>query len=204
MRVTVVAPEEFSAAQVMPRVRRRAQWIVRQRTYFEQFQPKQPAQRYVSGETFRYLGRQYRLKVRAAAADSVKLMGRYLYVHSSQAAIGVHNKRLIDRWYRERGQVIFVRRLEACMETTRTLRVDPPEITFRKFAKRWGSCTRSGQIVLNTELLQAPVHCIDYVIIHELCHLKVRSHSPRFYALLSRMMPDWKRRKERLETVSFM
>lgn len=203
MRVTVVAPEEYSSDQVMPRIRRRAQWIVRQRTYFEQFQPKQPAKRYISGETFRYLGRQYRVKVKASETDGVKLHGRWLRVASTRPSSSEHNRCLIDHWYRERAKVVFKRRSEGCLGVARVLRILVPKISFRRFEKRWGSCTRTGEIVLNIELVHAPVHCIDYVITHELCHLKVRNHGPRFVALLSRVMPDWKRRKDRLERNAF-
>ena len=67
--------------------------------------------------------------------------------------------------------------------------------------RRWGSCSGTGRILLNTELVKAPVHCIDYVITHELCHLRFASHGPEFYRLLDRLMPDWRQRKERLERV---
>ncbi len=66
-------------------------------------------------------------------------------------------------------------------------------------AKRWGSCSKSGDILLNTNLVKTPLYCIDYVIMHELCHLKFHTHSDRYYNLLSKYMPDWEKRKERLE-----
>lgn len=200
-RVTVVAPEEYAAEQVMPRIRRRAQWIVRQRTYFEQFQPKQPAKRFISGETFRFLGRQYRLKVQAANSDSVKLHGRYLHVNSTRLSSLEHNRCLVEKWYRERAQAIFSSRFEACRAAARRLRIPIPKFSVRRFEKRWGSCSNTGKIVVNVELIKAPLQCIDYVFFHEICHLKVRDHGPRFFRLLSQLMPDWKRRKERLELV---
>jgi predicted metal-dependent hydrolase len=69
----------------------------------------------------------------------------------------------------------------------------------QRLQKRWGSCTPKGTILLNPELVQAPGHCIDYVVIHELCHLVHPDHSSAFYKLLDRLMPEWKKWKERLE-----
>ena len=68
--------------------------------------------------------------------------------------------------------------------------------------KRWGSCTTGGKIILNVELIKAPVSCITYVILHELCHLVHHNHSLAFYSLLESFMPDWRRWKQLLETMS--
>jgi len=75
-----------------------------------------------------------------------------------------------------------------------------PTVTIRKMTRRWGSCTKRGTINLNTDLIKVPLTFIDYVIVHELCHLKVHNHSPAFYKLLTRSMPDWRQRKARLES----
>jgi len=74
-----------------------------------------------------------------------------------------------------------------------------PEVKLRRMPARWGSYSRPGTILLNPELVKAPLYCIEYVIMHELCHLKHPNHGRGFYRLLTRCMPDWERRKGRLE-----
>jgi hypothetical protein len=202
-RVTVLAPLEVSLERVLARVRRRAGWIIKQRHYFQQFKPIQPPRRYVSGETHLYLGRQYRLKViDHEGPQSTKLVGPFLRVLTPNTNDEDRVKILVNRWYREHAVKTLTRRLEGCVAAVRRLGVEPSEVRFRSMKSRWGSCTPAGRITLNTELARAPVHCIDYVITHELCHLVHPHHGKEFYALLSRVMPDWERRKKRLEGVT--
>jgi len=68
-------------------------------------------------------------------------------------------------------------------------------------SKRWGSCTKTGNILLNAELAEVPLHCVGYVIMHELCHLPIHNHGKEYYRLLTRCMPDWQGQKWRLESL---
>jgi len=202
-RVTVDAPEGTTIDQVATRVARRADWIVKQRRFFEKFQPLPPDPTYVSGETHRYLGRQYRLKVVTAdrSSEGVKLIGRFFWVHVLPDEDGNRVQTLLESWYRQRARDIFGRRLQICSDSSKSLGVSPQAIKVRKMVRRWGSCTRTGTILLNPALVKTPVTCIDYVVMHELCHLKEPNHGPGFFRLLSRFMPDWESRKERLESL---
>ena len=74
-----------------------------------------------------------------------------------------------------------------------------PDIKLRKMKRQWGNCSLKGIITLNTALIKAPEICIDYVILHELCHFAEHNHSPRFYRLLTQVMPDWKIIKAQLD-----
>ncbi len=201
LRVTVKAPLGKSLDEVKTRVRRRGAWITKQKRFFHQFQPLQPPRRYVSGETHLYLGRQYRLKVVQHNTNSVKLKGRYLWVHVPDKGDSGLIRRLVEQWYRKHAVSIFHKRLDACLEKTKRLQIGSPMLRIRKMKTRWGSCTHAGVITLNTELVKTPLPCIDYAIMHELCHLRLHDHGPAFFRLLARCMPDWPKRKERLDLV---
>lgn len=200
-RVTVVAPLGATLEEIIRRTQKRGVWILKQIHVFEELQPLPPEPRYVSGETHRYLGRQYRLKIAEADRDSVKLKGRFLYVHLGNREDTAKVERLLEQWYRSHARDIFQTRLKTCLESARSLKLEEPPMTIRKMVKRWGSCTSAGRILLNLDLVKVPLHCIEYVIMHELCHLKVHNHSRKFYQLLSRCMPDWEQRKARLDLI---
>jgi hypothetical protein len=108
---------------------------------------------------------------------------------------------LLNEWLLAQARKRFATSVQAWSERLRKYGVQTPALRLRKMTKRWGSCTRQGVIYLNTELIKAPSHCIDYVVCHELCHLRHPHHGPEFYRLLSRVMPDWELRKRRLERV---
>jgi hypothetical protein len=197
----VLAPENRSPDTILNRVEARAVWIAKQWRYFERYQPAQPDRQYISGETHRYHGRQYRLKVTKAAEPTAKLAGKFLHIRHSDPTDNDTTKTLVQQWYRDHAESTFARRLPVCQETCKSLKLkSTPKVTIRQMSRRWGSCTKSGNITLNLDLIRVPVHCIDYVIIHELCHLKIHDHSPRFYRTLTRVLPNWKTRKERLES----
>lgn len=198
-RVVVSAPAGRTVEEVIERVRRRAPWIVRQREYFERFSPIQPPRQYVSGETHRYLGRHLRLKLVTDRDESVKLLGRFLVVRVAKPSDKARVKLLVDGWFGEHGRKVIVGRLESCLAHMQKTGIASPCVRFQKMEKRWGSCSRKGTIVLNTELAKASVPCIDYVLFHELCHLKFPHHGKEFYGLLARFDPDWRKWKDRLE-----
>lgn len=200
--VFIKAPSPRSIPQVLEKLKKRAAWIIKQLNYFDQFRPRSPEPTYVSGESFYYLGRQYRLKVIQDATENVKLIGRYIRVQTSDKNDTVRVKALLDKWYKQHAETIFNRRLDICHESAKRYNINRPEFKLRSMKKRWGSCNISGGILLNTQLVRAPLRCIDYVIIHELCHLKYPAHSDKFFRLLTRLLPDWKERKERLEYVT--
>ncbi|MCI0338040.1 MAG: M48 family metallopeptidase [Acidobacteria bacterium] len=201
LSVTVTAPQGTALKQIKAKVRKRAAWILKQQNYFEQFMPPSLARQYLSGETHYYLGRQYRLKVEEDADDSVKLRGEWIQIRVRRKEDTQRIKALLDEWQLTRARERFQISLDKCGEKLRKYKIAQPQLRIRKMAKRWGSCTRGGIIYLNPELIKAPPHCIDYVITHELCHLKFPHHGKGFYSLMRLVMPDWEQRKKRLESI---
>jgi len=201
-RVEVRSPLRYDHTKVLEEVKKRAPWIIKQREYFRQFMPRLPEKQYVSGETFYYLGRQYRLRIRKDSKYSTRLRGKFIWVTVPDLSKKQKVKKMVQNWYKEHARATFERRLQACLESVKRYKLPRPQLKLRRMTRRWGSCGNNGSIVLNTELVKVPIHCIDYVIMHELCHQKYPRHNLRFLRLLSALMPDWQQRKQRLETVT--
>lgn len=202
LAVTVRAPLDKTLPQIKARVQRRAGWIAKQLQHFRQSPLASPTRQYVSGETHVFLGRQYRLKLHTADHNSVKLIGRYLHVHTPAPSHSYRLRTLVEKWYRERATHLLHRYVQQCYARVKRFGIPSPTVRLKKMHKRWGSCTRAHRIILNAELIKAPPQCIDYVVVHELCHLRIHGHNKAFFQLLTACMPDWQTRKRRLESVA--
>lgn len=202
LSVGVSAPSRLSVEKVLNTVQKRAPWISKQMDYFKTFMPKQPPRQFVSGETHYYLGRQYRLKIEQSKAQGVRLRGRYLMALVNRPKTPGQIKGLVYDWYRTRAKEVFGNTVERCEKKLQKYGIPLPKVEIKTMKSRWGSCTHSkNKICMNTELIKAPSHCIEYVVMHEMCHLKYPNHTKQFYNFMSLTMPDWQKRKARLERV---
>ena len=199
LTVDVFAPKTVNDDQIHLSVKKKAPWITRTLDKLETYHPLPAPKRYVSGETLVYLGRQYRLKVVKDSKQPAKLLGRFLWVWVEDKNDTQSVKKAVDQWYRKRARATLARYLEKCYTFALRHGVSEPLLVIRKMRRRWGSCSHSGRITLNINLVQVPVHFIEYVIMHELCHLKHNNHSKAFYSLLTRCQPYWRKRKETLD-----
>jgi predicted metal-dependent hydrolase len=197
--VDLVAPKNTLIEKIKEKVKKKAAWILRQKWHFASYNAIFPKRHYISGETHRYLGKQYRLKVIAADQNNVKLNGGYLTVSFKEKNNPKLIKSLLTSWYRQHAKVRFPLILSDCFKRVQKLGIPHPVLEIKTMEKRWGSCTSTGKMTLNLELIKAPLPCIEYVIIHELCHLKQHHHGKGFFEILGRAMPDWEKRKLRLE-----
>lgn len=205
-RVLALVPVNCQASVVEQKLRLRSGWISRQLALFSRYERGAAQPHYVSGESHRYLGRQYRLCVAPndpdSRSDRVRLLRGELLVAGPGRLPPVRVKELLRRWYLQRAREVFSDVLDACFHVWARRGYEPPRIVVRDMRSRWGSLSPAGQMTLNSRLVQVPRRCIEYVIVHELCHLMHRNHGPAFISLLGLVMPDWQARKERLESIS--
>jgi predicted metal-dependent hydrolase len=202
--VIVDAPEDAAPDEVAMLVSRRARWIWQQlQAQRERGTPALPRE-YVSGESHAYLGRRYLLKIApcTGTVPGVRLARGKLEVRADRQDRDTI-ERLLDAWYRERAQEVFAGRITEQSARCGWLQA-PPAFGLREMRTQWGSCSPQQALLLNPRLVKAPLACVDYVIVHELCHLKEHNHSPRFYRLLTAMLPDWEQRKSELDGMAQM
>jgi len=196
--VEMIGPVEASTGAIIAKVSERAKWIRRQQRAFREMNAAHRQRRYCSGASHRYLGKQYRLKVRVGQPSCVKLVGAYFHLTTSHREKCEVNT-LLSRWLRAKAKEQFARRIESWHDWCRAHHLPIPRLCLRTMRKRWGSAHRDGRIFLNPELVRAPSLCIDYVIAHEICHLRHPRHDKAFIRLLDRVFSNWRSAKHRLE-----
>ena len=201
-RVIVSAPADASKDAVLTAVKKRGRWIYEQlRDFRKQLEHITPRQ-YISGESHYYLGKQYLLKVieDPYQVPGVKLLRGKLEV-TVKGKRSQRVKEMLTEWYKVRAREIFASRLNALLEEALWVTGQPP-IRILSMQTQWGSCSPNGRITLNPHLIKAPRECIDYVILHELCHIDEHNHSERFYRLMGQVMPQWEKKKEKLDSMA--
>ena len=200
--VSVDVPEDASAEKVQGSVQRRARWIFRQLEEVRKRQVWKQTRTYVSGEGHFYRGKTYVLQIREQnpKGPKVKLSRGRIHVHcGNEGSVKKH----LENWYREKAQEVLQQRLQIWKKYLPWLdQSNLPEIHLRKMSKRWGSCSTNGGILINPHLVKAPTKLIDYVLVHELCHLKELNHGTAFYQLLKSVLPEWQKRRYELDAMS--
>jgi predicted metal-dependent hydrolase len=195
--VEVRAPDGPPIERIESRLRARSAWI-RRKLAATPAAESDPPRRFVSGESHRYLGRQYRLKVTAGARPRVRVHGGRLHVEVRDPGDAGQVRRALVAWFRQRARTVILQRVAQLTSLAQFGDLQPTGVSVRALMTRWGSCSASGRLLLNSQLIELPSSAIDYVIAHELCHLRVAKHGARFDRLLARLMPDWRDRQETL------
>jgi predicted metal-dependent hydrolase len=199
-KLVVTAPEGVSVDRLNGIVRRKAPWVVKRIRQVSDRPPPPSEREFVSGETVRYLGRQYRLRVvETLDRDNTRIWAGWYEVPVPPGLSGVARRREVCRRVagslRERADAYLPNHLT---EVCRRLRIERPGMVVREQAKRWGSCDRSGVLRINWRIIQAHLPLIDYVLVHELAHLKNRGHDRKFWDAVGQWLPDYEQRRARL------
>lgn len=204
LSVQAVIPDGTSDVDLDKALRQKTRWIWQKLRDFRAVQEHATPRTYASGESHFYLGRRHLLKVyhQPDAPETVRMLRGRLEV-SVQERNALRIQKLLELWYFTRAQEVFRNRLDALLPTTLWVRT-PPVLKLQVMQTQWGNCSPGGTITLNPHLIKAPRDCIDYVILHELCHLKEHNHGPAFWGLMERVMPDWERHKARLDGMAEM
>ncbi|MEO5558437.1 MAG: SprT family zinc-dependent metalloprotease [Dokdonella sp.] len=199
-RVSVEAPVGAGLDEIKRAVAQRARWLTSHLRDVALRRVEVWPREYVSGESHLYLGRRYLLKVRTSLTEdpSVSLRrGRFEVVAKSRDGTLIGG--MLWEWYRSRARLLFAETLERMADQLSW--VDHvPQWKLVAMKRQWGSCSPSGTLSINPHLIKAPRICIDYVLLHELCHLRIHDHSTRFYRLLTLHMPEWHVIKQRLDS----
>ncbi len=200
--IDVRAPKSVKATQLRQFVGKRADWLLDRQTYFADLARKFPPKEFKNGETFSALGRNYRLKIERRPGLSQPVCqpsGRSL-----QLLVNGHAGEELERdiqsslkdWY---SNLTEKKVRSVVSKHARALSVAPKTLKVVEQEKRWASCSRNGDIRCNWRLAMMPIPVLEYIVVHELCHLKTRDHSPRFWRIVKSVLPDYEKRRHWLK-----
>lgn len=191
--VSVVVPMELPQDRISTILSDRNQWVRNKIILHRETMPI-GAKEYVSGESFSYLGRNYRLKVNRGHFKPVRLVqGRLLVTvpEGTDQPHMVHNA--LVRWYKHRAEQKLQEKVARYADIVGAY---PAGVGVKTFKSRWGSCSSKGKIDFNWKIIMAPNRIVDYVVVHELCHLKRHDHSEKFWKLVGQIVPEYAECKE--------
>jgi predicted metal-dependent hydrolase len=191
-QLVVHAPANADRSELQSWAGGKLLWVHRKLAIKRELESKVRSPEYLTGESFNYLGRRYRLRIVARQNQPLQFGPDGFRLRTDARA---QAQDYFHRWYASVGTVWIQERIHTL---TRKVGAQPLNVEIRDLGFRWGSCTQAGKIFINWKLLQLPVRLADYVIMHELAHLVVHHHGHEFWTLLDRAMPDWKKRQEEL------
>lgn len=201
-KVYVSAPIDMANDNIKEFIKKKYKWINKQIEYYQTFSEIKENLNFENGETVFILGKQYLMNIIASENNKIELKGKYIKIYVKDKYI--ENKKYLnaiyDKWLRKYTMNVYKEISNEYEKKLKRYNVKNPQIIIRKMNKRWGSCLpNENKIILNLKLIKTPICCIEYVILHELCHFKYQNHSKQFYNHVNVFMPDWKERKKILD-----
>lgn len=202
-QVVVLVPNFVSRDDIGKIVKKKARWILEKQEFFRALAALYPEKEFISGEQILYLGHKYRLKVKQVGREcpgEPKLAGRRIYISVNKKLGPEDRKKIIKdaliNWYFSKSEQIIKSRVN---RYSKMLDIKPQDIKIKNQKKRWGSCSSNGILRFNWRVAIAPISIIDYIVVHELSHLKIKNHSPDFWKLVSLALPDYQERRDWLK-----
>jgi len=204
--VVVRSPRFLKVDKILEIVKKRARWIIEKQELVRNQSHLSTVKEFVSGEAFPYLGKQYRLKVIKSASKEEKkcklINGRFLVeINGDLNSEGTKRtvKKTLINWYLERAKEKIPERVRLY---ARQIGEWPERVQIKNHKRRWGSCSHNGIVRLNWKIIITPVTILDYVIVHELCHLIHQHHSSQFWQKVQTIIPDYTKRRDKLREYS--
>lgn len=196
--VTVVAPIGIADDVLLKHVKEKAKWIVQKLYEIREIQSQHLDREYVNGEAFMYLGRNYSLRIvddQTLQKPIVKLyQGKFIITTPTHDQIRL--KESMEEWFRQK---TFDKIIERIDYYQKYFDVEPTAVKVKEQKKRWASCTSKRDLLFNWRCVMAPSFALDYIVVHEMCHMFHMDHSKDFWSLLNRIMPDYEKRREWLK-----
>lgn len=198
--IHLTVPEAATDDYIERVIANKQDWIESQLKHFNENYEKPKEKEMVSGESFKYLGKSYRLKIVESNKEYVRLYRGYIEIYVKDKNNTNKKKELLKKWYQEKAKKKFA---ELVHEYEQIVKEEVNNIRVITIQTRWGSCNvERKNINLNLELIKKPRYCIEYVILHELAHLKYPNHGKQFWEYMSVHMPNWEWRKNKLESIN--
>ena len=197
--VEVRAPLRTSDRQIMQFVNSKQDWINQKQALVLENLKKLPVHNFTKGETFFFLGERYKLELVPRKKPLLSLEKAFLLSDTCQERLKAEE--VFSAWYREQAQAVLADRV---LFFARQYGFKQPLIRITAAQTRWGSCSSRGSLNFTWRLVQAPLEIIDYVVVHELCHMKEHNHSRAFWALVAEILPDFQKRRKWLKENGYL
>lgn len=194
--IAVMAPIGMNEDEIKEAVKSKGAWIVQKLFEFKNIESKKVNREFVNGESFMYLGRNYSLQIHINEdlhnGNVVKLFRGKFHVYVNEKSDEIISKAL-EEWYREKTEEQILKRIKYYQKF---FNKKPTSIKVKEQKKRWGSCTAKNELLFNWRCVMAKATSLDYIIVHEMCHMYYKNHSQEFWDLVASVMNDYEVRKE--------
>ena len=197
--VTVHAPYRTSQKTIEKLIISKSRWIAKHLENFKSSVKINNNHPVKNGSVVLFSGRQFEINIFSASRNHVLIEDKTILIGLKDPADYGLASRVLEKWLKEKAELVFHDRFYSILAKYKSYNFTPSELRVRALKRRWGSCTTRGCITLSSELIKLEDNFLDYVILHELCHLKHHNHGKEFYMLLTEVFPEWKKTRQVLK-----